>query len=51
MAVARDPVRIGDVFATVYRALGIDPATQVRDPIGRPFNISGMNGRVIQGLV
>ncbi len=51
MAVANNPTTIADVFATVYRALGIDPATQVRDPIGRPFNISGTNGRVIQGLL
>jgi hypothetical protein len=48
--VARDPVRIQDVFATVYRALGIDPATQVRDPIGRPFGIANLNGRPIAQL-
>src|SRR5581483_3145932 len=40
MAVERDPVTVGDLFATLYRALGIDPATQVRDPIGRPFAIA-----------
>jgi hypothetical protein len=51
MAVATNPVRVPDLFATVYRALGIDPATQVRDPIGRPFNISGLNGRPIAGLL
>ena len=43
-------LRIGDVFATVYRALGIDPSTQVRDAIGRPFAIAGGNGRPIEGL-
>lgn len=48
--VARDAVRIGDVFATIYRGLGIDPATQVRDAIGRPFAIAGMNGRPIEQL-
>src|SRR5256884_4766182 len=47
MSVATNPVRVGDLFATVYRALGIDPTLQVRDPIGRPFNISGENGRAI----
>jgi hypothetical protein len=51
MSVANNPVRVGDLFATVYRALGIDPTTQVRDPIGRPFSISGENGRPIQALV
>jgi uncharacterized protein (DUF1501 family) len=45
-----NPVRVGDVFATVYRALGIDPATQVRDAIGRPFAIAGNNGRPIETL-
>lgn len=50
MAVADNPVRVGDMFATVYRALGIDPATQVRDAIGRPFAIAGGNGRAIDPL-
>ncbi len=50
MAVAQNPTRISDVFATVYRALGIDPTTQIRDPIGRPFNIAGDNGRPIAAL-
>lgn len=48
--VATNPVRVGDVFATVYRALGIDPATQVRDAIGRPFAIASSNGRPIEQL-
>jgi hypothetical protein len=48
--VARDPVRVQDVFATVYRALGIDHTTQVRDPIGRPFGIANANGRPIAQL-
>jgi Protein of unknown function (DUF1501) len=50
MAVATNPVRVGDLFATVYRALGIDPSTQVRDAIGRPFAIAGGNGRPIDQL-
>jgi len=44
MAVATNPVTVPQLFATVYRGLGIDPATQIRDPIGRPFNISGLAG-------
>jgi hypothetical protein len=51
LSVANNPVRVPDLFATVYRGLGIDPATQVRDAIGRPFNISGQNGRPIAGLI
>lgn len=48
--VATNPVRVGDLFASVYRALGIDPSTQIRDPIGRPFAIAGGNGRAVEGL-
>jgi hypothetical protein len=51
MDVARDRINIGDVFATIYRGLGIDPGTQVRDAIGRPFPIAGLQGRPITGLV
>jgi uncharacterized protein (DUF1501 family) len=55
MAVAENPVRVGDVFATLYRALGIDPSTQIRDNIGRPFAIAGSfqgtPARVINALV
>ncbi len=50
MSVANNPVRVGDMFATIYRALGIDPSTQVRDAIGRPFAIAGGNGRPIESL-
>jgi len=50
MAVQDNPVRVGDLFATIYRALGIDPSTQVRDAIGRPFAIAGGNGRPIDRL-
>jgi hypothetical protein len=50
MAIAENPTTVMDVFATVYRALGIDPATQVRDPIGRPFPIAGLGGRPIEAL-
>ncbi len=49
-SVAENPTSIGDVFATVYQALGIDPNTQVRDAIGRPFNIAGGGGRPIQAM-
>jgi hypothetical protein len=51
MDIAQNPVRVGDLFATIYRALGIDPTTQIRDPIGRPFAIAGGQGRPIAGIV
>jgi hypothetical protein len=50
-SVASDACSVGDVFATVYKALGIDPSTQIRDSIGRPFSISGENGKPISALV
>jgi hypothetical protein len=40
---------VGDVFATVYKALGLDPSTQVRDNLGRPLNIA--DGKPLAGLV
>jgi uncharacterized protein (DUF1501 family) len=40
---------IGDLFATVYKALGLDPATQVRDNLGRPLPIA--DGKPISSLV
>jgi hypothetical protein len=36
---ATHPVTPGDVHATVYKALGIDPRTELHDQLGRPFQI------------
>jgi hypothetical protein len=41
--------KVGDVFATVFKALGLDPATQVRDNLGRPLKIA--DGEPLAGLV
>jgi hypothetical protein len=46
---ARDPVTPQDVTATVYRALGIDPSTIIRDPLDRPHFLS--TGTPIRALV
>jgi hypothetical protein len=43
------PCSIGDLFATVYKGLGLDPATQVRDNLGRPLPIA--DGKPLKGLV
>ena len=37
---ATDPVTPDDVAATMFWALGIDPATEVRDTLGRPLPIA-----------
>jgi uncharacterized protein (DUF1501 family) len=44
-------VTVGDLFATLYKGMGIDPGLQIRDTIGRPHNISGESGKPISGLV
>jgi Protein of unknown function (DUF1501) len=37
---ASDPVTPDDIAATMFWALGIDPATEVRDTLGRPLPIA-----------
>ena len=37
---ATDPVGPADLAATILHALGIDPATEIIDPIGRPLPIN-----------
>lgn len=50
-----NPVDVLNVFATVYKALGIDPTPQqvadVRDNIGRPYYIAGDKPKWITELV
>jgi uncharacterized protein (DUF1501 family) len=46
---AEKPTKIGDLFATIYKGLGIDPATKVRDNLGRPLEIA--DGKAIADLV
>ncbi|MEQ9407153.1 MAG: DUF1501 domain-containing protein [Fuerstiella sp.] len=41
----RDPVTTGDLATTMYSLLGIDPATEIRDNLNRPFPIA--NGRPV----
>jgi hypothetical protein len=50
-SVAKDACSVGDVFATLYKGIGIDPSTQIRDPNGRPTGISGDNGKPIKDLL
>ncbi len=40
MDVKDNPVKIGDLFATVYKAMGLDPAKKIRDNLGRPGPIA-----------
>jgi hypothetical protein len=43
-----NPVRPDEVAATMFAALGLDPETEVRDQLGRPFPIS--RGKPIKEL-
>lgn len=49
--VTENGVKVGDLFATIYAALGIDPETQIRDPFGRPAPIAGEKATPIKALL
>jgi hypothetical protein len=51
MTVKDRPVGVGELFATVYRGLGLDPTTQIRDALGRPSAIAGDNVQPVKELV
>jgi len=38
------PVEVSNLFATIYRSLGIEPATELRSPNGRPIRLTGTFG-------
>jgi uncharacterized protein (DUF1501 family) len=46
---ASDPVKPDDLAATIFSLLGIDPHTEVHDPLNRPFPIA--QGSPITGLL
>jgi hypothetical protein len=48
MDIKDKPVKIGDLFATIYKGLGMDPDTKVRDNLGRPLAIA--EGQAIKEL-
>ena len=47
--------KAGDLYATIYRGLGIDPTPEtnasVRDNLGRPYYIAGEKPNWIKDLV
>jgi uncharacterized protein (DUF1501 family) len=43
-----DPLHPGDITATVFEALGLDPTTEIRDQLGRPVPAS--TGQPVQRL-
>ena len=46
-----EPVKIGDLYATLYAGLGIDPAAQIRDNLGRPTAVAGDKANPIKTIV
>lgn len=46
---AVDPVKPEDLSATMFHLMGIDPHTEVRDPLDRPLPIS--SGSVIEDII
>ena len=49
MDVQDKPASLGDLFATIYKGLGLDAGTQIRDNLGRPLAIA--DGKPLAGLV
>lgn len=47
---ADSPVSPGDVMTTIYRLLGVDATTQIRDALGRPHEVVP-KGRVIEDIL
>ncbi len=50
-AVKDNPVKIGELYATIYKGLGIDPGTPIRDNLGRPTTIAGDNAKPVAALL
>lgn len=50
-----NPATVEDLFATIYKGMGIDPTPEtnasIRDNLGRPFSIAGDKGKPISALV
>lgn len=44
-----DPVRPGDLAATIFSAFGIDPATEFADSLGRPYRVA--QGQPIRAIL
>lgn len=44
VAVTDRPVDVSNLFATLYKSIGIEPATELRSPNGRPLKLVGTFG-------
>jgi uncharacterized protein (DUF1501 family) len=50
MDVDQDKCSVADLYATIYKGLGIDPDTPIRDNLGRPTKIAE-GGKALKGVV
>ncbi|MSR54836.1 MAG: DUF1501 domain-containing protein [Gemmataceae bacterium] len=50
-SIVENPVSTGDLFATIYAALGFEKDAQIRDSLGRPSPLAGEKAKVIQTLI
>jgi hypothetical protein len=48
MDIAENKVSVGDLFATLFKGLGLDPETKVRDNLSRPISIA--DGKAVSAL-
>jgi hypothetical protein len=44
MTVVDRPIEVSNLFATMYKAVGIEPQTELRSPNGRPIKLTGTFG-------
>ena len=45
------PITPSDLAATIYTLLGIDPATELQTPDGRPVRVTPSGSKVVSELV
>jgi hypothetical protein len=50
-SIVENPVSVGDLFATIYAALGFEKDAQIRDNLGRPSPLAGEKSKPIAALL
>jgi uncharacterized protein (DUF1501 family) len=50
-SIVENPVSTGDLFATIYAALGFERDAQIRDNLGRPSPLAGEKAKPISALL
>lgn len=50
-SIVENPVSTGDLFATIYAALGFEKDAQIRDNLGRPSPLAGEKAKPVAALL